>query len=302
MALSNETSAWLEGLKKEGGIGDEVYIQLKSSLEGKADEYVKGSQLRQADYSRVMSDVQKAQKAVDDSVKALADKESAVTKYQGELATWKQGADTNFQKAIQEREAANNKANAALARLKSIAVANGLDENEVLRDIDTVVTPPKKDDVANFDTSKFLTREDAAKVMAESALIDASIHDLAIKHQELTGAPLRGAAVLVKEALDARMSLSDYLSKKFDYPTLEAKVTEAGIQKRVDEAVAAERTKILSDASIPGSINGGLRTDLKGSPILGANLSKIPPVDQAPGGGISGAVAAFNAGKFAQNR
>ncbi len=303
MALSTETRAWLDGLKKEGNISDEVFKQLETSLDGKADEYVRGSQLRQSDYSRVMAEVKTAQKAVEDSQSALATKEAAVTKYQGDLAQWKDGADKNFQKALTEREAATRKAEAAVARLRSMAAANGLDETEVLKDIDTVVIP-KKDDVTPFDTSKFLTRDDAKKAVMESALIETSIHDLAIRHQELTGQPLRNASALLTEALQANMRLDDYAAKKFDYAKLEGEKTEAVIQKRIDDAVKARETQILSDGSIPGNLRPSLRDDLKGSPILAGikDLSHLPPIDQAPGGGVSAAVAAFNSGKFKGGR
>lgn len=301
MALSKETQEWLEGLKKEGSLTDEAYNQLKTSLEAnaKADEYVKGSQLRQADYSRVMSDVQKAQKAVEDSQAALATREAQVTKYQGDLAQWKDGADRNFQKAIQERELAANKAQAAIARLKSLAVANGLPEDEVLKDLDTVV-PQKKEDVntPQFDTSKFVTRDQIAQTVAESALIDASIHDVAAEYFELTGKPLRDASKLVQEAIVAKKPIGAYAAEKFGFAKLKEDRTNADIQKRIDDAVAAERTKILSDAGLPNA-GTGLRTDLKGSPIFEkASNGSLPIPKEDTGGGIPGAIAAFNAGKF----
>jgi len=300
MALSVETQNWLDGLKKEGSLTDEAFNTLKTTLEGKADEYVKGSVLRQSDYSRAMADVQKAKQ---DAEKAFNDKNEAVTKYQQELAQWKAGADTNFQKALKEREAAARKSEAAIARLRTLAVANGLDENEVLRDIDTAVITPKKEEetVPNIDTSKFLTREDATRVMAESALIDASIHDIAMDYMELTGQPLKGAATLVQEALKAGKPLTQYAEEKFKFGELRAKRGEADIQKRIDEAVAAKTAQLVSDGLIPGNLTPG-RTDLKGSPILAGakDLSHLPPVDHVPGGGVSAAVAAFQAGKFKQ--
>lgn len=300
MALSKETQAWLEDLRKEGNIGEEEFKKLSSSLEGKADEFVKGSVLRQSDYSRVMSEVKQAQKAAEDAQAAVATKEAAVTKYQQELAQWKDGADKNFQKALQEREAAARKAEAAVARLRTMAVANGLDETEVLKDIDTAPAPIKKDDMSQpFDTSKFLTREDAQKAVVESALIEGSIHDVSVRHQELTGQPLRNVKDLMMEALAARVKLEDYVAKKFDYAKLEADKTEQAIQARIADAVKARETQLLSDASIPGQLRPGLRDDLKGSPILAGvdKFSKLPE-HEGSGGGVSAAVAAFQQGKY----
>lgn len=300
MALSNETKAWLDGLKAEGGLSDEAYNTLKSSLEAsdKADGYVKGSQLRQADYSRVMSEVQKAQKDVEAAQTALTRREEDVTKFQSDLGTWKKDADVNFKKAIQEREAAANKAQAAIARLKSLAVANGLPENEVLEGLDTVIVPTEEKKVPDFDTSKFVTRDQIAQTVAESALIDASIHDVAAEYFDLTGKPLRDASKLVQEAIAARKPIGQFAAEKFGFAKLKEDRANADIQKRIDDAVLAERTKNLSDGSLPGA-GAGLRTDLKGSPIFQGEGGRLKgPSDEGNGGGVSAAVAAFNQGKF----
>lgn len=297
---SSETQSWLDSLRKEGALPDDVYNQLKAHVDAntRADEAIKGSVLRQADYSRVMSDVQKAQKAVEDSQNALTAREQQVTKFQEELGTWKQGADVNFQKAIREREVAAKKAEAAVARLRSLAMANGLAEEDVLRDLDTVVISQEEKKVPDFDTSKFVTREQIAQTVAESALIDASIHDVAAEYFDLTGKPLRDASKLVQEAIAARKPIGQYASEKFGFAKLKDDRANADIQRRIDDAVAAERSKILSDGSLPGG-SSGLRTDLKGSPIFGGEGGQLkPPSESGSGGGVSAAVAAFNQGKF----
>ena len=300
MALSTETKTWLTELKAEGNLSDEAFKQLEASLEGssKADAYIKGSQLRQQDYSRTMADVQKAQKAVEDSQAALATREAQVTKYQADLGEWKTGADVNFRKAIQERETAANQAQAAIARLKSLAVANGLSEDEVLKDLDVVVAPTKKEPVADFDTSQFVKRSEIQQTVAESALIDASIHDVAADYFELTGKPLRDASKLVQEAILAKKTISVYAAEKFGFAKLRSDQSEAAIQKRIDDGVEAKLTQRLSDAGLPGA-GSGLRTDIKGSPIFNnpeGGALKMPTGEG--GGGVSAAVAAFNAGKF----
>lgn len=307
MALSTETKAWLEGLKKEGNLSDEALKQLEQSLDnGKADDYVKGSQLRQNEFSSKMASVQAAQKAVEDASAALATKESQVSAYQTELGTWKAGADKNFQKAITERESALNKANAAMARLKSLAVANGLSEEDVLKDLD--VTPPApgapKPGEAPFDTSQFVTRQNIQDTVRESALIDATIYDVAGEYQELTGKPLRGAGALVQEAIKAGKPLGEYIATKFDFAGLRTKASEGDVQRRIDEAVKAKETEILSRTNLPGA-SAGLRTDLKGSPIFDAQAEgvlKSAPAGTGGGGGVPGAVAAFNAGKFSPHQ
>lgn len=298
MALSTQTQAWLEDLKANGGLTDEAFNTIRSTFEGssKADEFVKGSSLRQADYSRVMAEVQKAQKDVEAATAALTTKEQQVTQYQQELGTWKAGADVNFKKAIQDRESLEKKANAAVARLKSLAVANGLSEEDVLKDLEVTPVPDTQQHQQQFDTSEFVKRSDIQKTVQESALIDASIHDVAVRHFELTGKPLKDASKLVQEAIAARMTIGDYAAKKYDYAKLEQEAGEASVNQRIKDAVEAERTKILSDAGLPGAGNG-LRTDLKGSPLFSGGGPLKPPTGDG-GGGVSAAVAAFNSGKF----
>lgn len=301
MALSDQTKAWLDDLKTNGGLTDEAFNTIKASFESnsKADEFVKGSQLRQADYSRVMQTVQQAQKDVENAAAALKIKEEQVTTYQQELGTWKAGADVNFQKAIKDRESLEKKANAAVARLKSLAVANGLSEDEVLRDLEVVV-PEQQQQQPQFDTSEFVKRSDIQRTVQESALIDASIHDVAVRHLELTGKPLKDASKLVQEAIQAKMTIGDYAAKKYDYAKLEGEVSEAAVQRRIDEAVKARETQLLSDAGLPGA-GAGLRTDLKGSPLFSGGGPLKPPTGDG-GGGVSAAVAAFNSGKFSPKR
>lgn len=299
MALSAETQAWLDELKKTGGITDEAYTSLKSTFEGnnKADEYLKGSVLRQSDYSRQMADIQKAKKEVEDSTNALKQREADVTKFQGELSQWKAGAETNYRKALDEHEKAERKATAAVARLRSLAMANGMDEAEVLKDID--VLPAKKEEpvkTSDIDTSKFLTREDLAKGIGESALVDAAIYDIASEYQELTGKSLRGAALLVQEAIKAGKTLQTYADEKFGLPKLreeKAAKDKADYEKSIRDD---ERAKVLSEGLIPGNIAPG-RGDLQGSPVL--RKEGIP--EPGKGNGIEAATAAFQAGKYRIN-
>ena len=303
MALSTQTQEWLNGLKAEGSLTDEAFNAIKSSLEAnsKADEYVKGSQLRQADYSRTMAEVQAAKKAVEDSAAALAIKEQQVTDYQKELGTWKAGADVNFQKAIKDRESLERKANAAVARLKSLAVAKGRAEDDVQKDLEVAPVANNKPNDGQPDLSGYVRRDEIARTVQESALIDASIHDVAVRHLELTGKPLKDASKLVAEAIQAKMTIGAYAAKKYDYAKLEGEASEAAINKRVADAVEAERTKILSDAGLPNA-GTGLRTDLKGSPLFQGDGPLKPPTAGNEGGGVSAAVAAFNSGKFAPTK
>lgn len=296
MALSTEVSAWLDELKKEGSLDDAAFTALKATFENeKVGNFVKGSVLRQADYSRQSGAIQKAQKDLEDAQTAFQQKQEAVDKFNGELVTWKAGAETNFNKAIQEREKAERVAQAATARLKSLAAANGLSEEEVLKDIEVAPVVDKKTE-QQFDTSKFVSREDIQRGVIESALGEATIADIADEVMELTGTRFKRAEFLA-EAVKSGKTLEQYAEQKFGIAKLRTDRAAAAIQKQIEDGITAGVTARLSEAGMPGNLAPG-RSDLRGSPVLSGGAMKAPAVGQQPGGGVPGAIAAFNSGKY----
>lgn len=300
MALSVETQAWLDDLKKEGNISDEDYTRLKATFEAndKANNFVKGSVLRQADYSRQSATIQAAQKELETAQAEFKTKQEAVDRFNGELVTWKAGAETNFNKAVAEREKAERTAQAALARLKALATANGLDENEVLKDIEVVPVPDKKNDQQTVDTSGFVRKEDLQRGIAESALVDATIYDVASEYQELTGKPLRNAAELVSEAIRAQKPISQYVAEKFDFAKLRNDKAEAAYKERLKQDTDAAVAARLSEMNLQGAIVPGRNDQSLRSPVLKPGGIPAPPADG--GGGVSAAVAAYSQGKYKQ--
>ena len=299
MALATETAAWLEDLRKEGSLDDAVFAQLKATFENdKVSNFVKGSVLRQADYSRQSGVIQKAQQELETAQAALQQREGAVTQFQAELGTWQKGAKENFDKAIQAREKAEAVAQAALGRLKSLAAANGLTEADVLKDIEVPPVVEKKVE-STMDTSQFVKKEDLSTAAIQSVFGDAIVSDIADEVMALTGKRF-SRREFVEGAVKAGKSLDAYAEEKFGLVKLRQDKTDAEIQKRIDDGIAAGVTAKLSEAGIPGNLAPG-RSDLRGSPVL-SGAAKMPGRDQQPGGGISGAVAAFQAGKYAQNQ
>ena len=297
MALSVETSAWLEGLAKDGGISAESLATIKSSLESsaKADEYVKGSALRQSDYSRKQAELQTARQEFEKAQADLANKEAGVTKFQTDLGVWKTDSEAKIIAALQAREAAETKAAAALSRLQLVGGKYGVDPADL--NIEGVIAAkPKETPVPEFDTSKFVTKEDVSRGTQDAALLDAMIYDLGVEHQSLFGKPLTGAYSLVKEAMASGKPLTEYWADKYKVDDRRKEVQEASIQQRINEGVEAAKTKFLSENLLPGGRGmSGVRDDLRGSPIL--REGGIPPPTDS-GGGVSAAVAAFQSGKY----
>ena len=128
-----------------------------------------------------------------------------------------------------------------MAGFVPLAAAAGLDETELLKDLDgEVVNEKKVENQPQFDATGYVKKEDLGRAVAESGIIDASIHDLDIEHQALTGQRLPGARALVEEAIKAGKQLTQYVAEKYNYADLRAKAQAAAIDKQVNDRVEAE--------------------------------------------------------------
>lgn len=294
MALSKETSDWLADLKKEGGLDDAALATISGALGEKGDGFVKGSVLRQSDYSRQSAEIQKAKKDAEDALRGVSEKETALNKFQGELGTWKSQAEGSFQKALADKEAADLRAQKVLARLSTVQAKYGIPDEDVK--LEDVVIPEKKEAVG----PKYVTEEDLRNIVGrgtrEAGLLDATLYDLGTEHQRLFGTALPKASILVQEALAAGVPLSKYWSDKYKVEDRERALSEEQYQSRLKGDVETEVAKRLSAANLPGGPQpGNLRTDLQGSPVFQKKLEV--PVGDAGGSGVSAAIAAFNVGK-----
>ena len=299
MPLSAETKNWLDALEKEGNLSPEVVKGLREAAEAnpKSDEFLKGSVLRQNDYSRVIADVKKGQKDLETAQEALKAKEAAVSKFQTELGTWKQGAEQSFDKALREREAADRKAQAALSRLKTIAEANGLSVEEVVKDLDTTPNSPNPNpnspNPSGPDMSKYLTKEEVLRAQNEAGILDAMVHDLAAEYQELYGKPPKNMTELVREAITAQKPLRQFCEDKWKFSEKRTELADADIKRRIDEAVAAKEAELRS--SLP--LQQAPRPGEQRSPVL--ESTAIRQAAETPeSGGVSAAIAAYQQGKY----
>lgn len=301
MAISKETESFLSGLESQGKLPKEVIAQLRSAAEAStdSDNYIKGSVLRQEDYSRNIADVKAAQKAVEDSQRALQQKESDVSRYQAELGQWKAGADVNFNKALQEREKAEAKSAQAFAKLKTIADASGLNYEDVIKDLE--VTPVENKPNTNtpqFDASKYVTVEQVNTVTSQAALLDATIHDIGESHRELFGTRIN-AKELVTEALKAGRPLEEYWKEKFKVDDKVKENGEKAVQARIDAAVLERETSLRSQLQLPAP-RAGRETNPYNAHQIFENMGIKKAAETDNSGGVSAAIAAFNSGKYSQ--
>ncbi len=304
MALSSETTAWLEGLKKDGGLSDEAYNTIRASLDSpKADEYVKGSSLRQADYSKKMDELRASQVAATEAQNQLAISQSNVAKYQIDVANWKTGAEAKYKQTVSQAEALERRATAAVARVRALAIANGIDETEALKDIDIVPTTEvtMTNKTNQVDMSQYLTQdqfqENVKKAVAESATIEAAIYDVASEHRRLFGQDLPNARELVQGAMAAKQTLSQFWESKFKVPEKRAEAAETAFNERVNKAVEEKTSKFLSEQALSQSGQHMAPNNIL-SPVFRPDVLKPIASDHQAGAGISAAIAAATSGKY----
>lgn len=295
--LTPETQSWLDGLAKEGALSPEAIASLKSAAESNpaTAEYLKGSVLRQTDYSRRQTELQAAKAEADAALALAAQKDAEVTQFQVDLAKWKGDAEPEYKRALEDSAAATGRAAAAEARLKAIAKAYGVPESELGLEAPVI---KKEEPIPGFDTSKFVTRDNIKQVMSEGALIDASIHDLDMEYFELTGKHLRNAAELVGKAIAQNTNLRALVEKELDLPGLRIKASDAVVQRKIDEGIEAGIAARLSD---PNRVAPGGRGDEARSPVFGRTNPLPTPgqLDAGEGGkGVPAAIASYQAGKY----
>jgi hypothetical protein len=302
--ISKETENWLQGLKAEGKLSDEVIAQLRSAAESnvETDNFFKGSVLRQSEFSRNMGEVQKAQTELEKAQADLRIRTDEAAKFREDVVNWKTGAEENYKKALADSEAAARKEAAAVARLKNLAMANGLPVDEVLKELDfvenKVVDPPQ------FDTSKFVTKDDISQANQGHALVNALIYDLGERHRDLFGTRLPNAKELVAEAIKAGRPLEDYWKEKFKVPEKEKEIYENSVKAKFEEEFKNKEISLRSSLQIPQERAGNQsQHPLFSNPGLKELAAKVTHNDTSNSGeGVSAAIAAFNEGKYNTRR
>lgn len=298
MALSTETQSWLESLAKEGNLSADVVAQLRTAAEANAnaDSFIKGSVLRQSDYSRNSAVVQQAKQEAE---RALAETQ----RFQTELTEWQTGAQGSFQKALKDREDADARAGKALARLQSVAAKYGVNEDEIKLEGFESVTEAKKEVMSSFDPEAYKreVREEMGKTVREAAVLDALILDLNNEHFALFGKPLPKAGELVQEALKSGKQLTQLWEEKYAVGAKRTELQEASVNKRVDDEVASRMAKLVSEGVLSPQSQGIRNDPYAGSPILRKEVMTPQSADHQDGQGLSAAVAAFQSGKYKIN-
>ena len=294
MPFISEVDSWLQELD----LTPEEKAVLEPVLtKGTRQEKVKGSVLRQSEFSKRMQALDK-QKA--DTEAAIAEKERLVAEDAAALGTWKQKADSEMAANAKALEDERVKSFRLQEKMKSLAAQQGVDPKEWGVD-DNAPPPPKPSvDPAALD-SRYLSRDDAAKIVNDvksNPFIAAELEDIVDEHRGLFGKGLNRRE-LVTNALKNKRTLREEWEATNEVPKIREELKEKEINARIEARVSEERTKILSENKLP--VNRGGQQD--GSPILAMRDSLVlqgtdrnKPTNEA--GAVEAAVASYNTGKY----
>jgi hypothetical protein len=258
-------------------------------------EKVKGSHLRQSEFSRKMQALDRQKEELEADMKV---RENLVFQDKKALETWKGEADAGIianQNAAQE---ARVKYFALTEKMKNLATQYGADPKDW--GVDGELKPPdtkQAPDTTEFD-KRYLGRPDADRLLQEvksSPYIAAELEDIVDEHRGLFNKGLNRKELVTnalknKRTLREEWEVSNEISKRRD--ELKEKQIEERIRTKVDE----ERTKILSEQHLP------VPRGETSSPILSMREDlKLSGIDRSKPSGASAldaAMSSFNVRKY----
>lgn len=286
----------LKWLKEDLAVADDVAADLAAKLAPVADKIEKGF-LRQADYSREMNGLRKAQTD-------LAAANDRLTNEMAEWATVQASGDKVTKKMRDDLDAAQLRVTQLQSRVTRIATDAGLDPTKALEGIDTVVTPPARTDQPPVDLSDYAKRDDLAGIVNMALSLPAELQAIADEHFDLTGKRLDTRAIV--QEIRTR-STTARNQKSLDPRTIWEETHKVGElretrdraahDKEISAAEARGREAAISEMSIPGQAPAGrhapaFRTGADGHAPTSA--LKRPQ----PGSGTNSALSALRSGKY----
>lgn len=295
MGFTQEVEAWVKDLALTD---DERKVLEPIFGKPERQEMVKGSVLRQSEFSKKMQALDKQKQ---DLETAVYEKERLVAEDAAALGTWKQSADKTILENQKALEDAKTKAYRLEQRMNTLASQYGVDPREL--GLDGEPKPPETRTSPDFNADEFdkryLGRGDADKLMTEvksTPYIAAELEDIVDENRTLFGKGINRRE-LVTNALKNKRSLRDEWETSNEVPKRRTELQEKAIEERINARVGEERTRILSEHKLPvtrGAESGspilGMRDDLK---LAGTDRSKATGA-----GAVDAAVASYNTGKY----
>lgn len=239
----------LKWLKDDLGFSEAEAKELAPKFETRREK-IEGGYLRQADYSRVMGEVQKLQTQ-------LATKDAQLN---AEMAEWATLQGNDEQKATQlrtELDATKVEKFQIEQKLKALAEEHGVDVTTILPKPEGNPNPNPQPPVPTFDESKFINREQFGSVTDYLLSVPAELAAIAQEHFDLTGERLDTrplvtdlkARVAAKKPADLRAIWEE----KNDIPAKRQAKATADHDREIQEAEARGREAARSEQQLPGA-------------------------------------------------
>lgn len=210
--MSFDPNSFLQEMVRAG-----VYTQAEADAAAtyfeKASSKIGEGYLRQSDYSRQMNELQEKIRAEDE--------------YAAQLA--------KFDEELKQRAAQFNNPYGVQTATPPAA------------------TPPPQVPALSPEALKgYVKADEAQKALMDSFTAQVELLDIAQEHQAKFGQPLPRYGELVNEALSKKQPLREVWREKFNVGQRERELQEQDVQRRIDEALAAERQKWMTQTSLDG--------------------------------------------------
>lgn len=281
-------------LKDDLQMSDEDVVLVAGKLEPKAP-IIEGGYLRQADYSAKQNELAAAQAALNQKNQQL-DAEAAEW---ATMTSAERAANGELRKSIEKLEQQKLQ---LTQRVTRVATEAGVDPAKALEGLEAeVVTKPAAPVTTTMpDMTGYVTREQYAGLAATAVRLPSMLLTMSREHKQLTGADLDTDAIVAEietrantkgnqKSLDPRQVWNEM--HQIDAKREAKRVADHDAE--INAAVERGRTEALSSISVP---TGHTPTG-RHAPVLTAGRESVLKRPQ-PGSSVSGAVAAFQSGKY----
>lgn len=270
MALKHQDlETWLKSLP----LSDEIKQKLEDELGADETKQVKVREtvLARSDYSRNMDALRDERKKLEDEVARAASESQALIQANTKWKTDNEGVFIKTQKKAEKLQA---KVDAYNKKLAMLAAQGVIDPDDL--DIEIAPDQTTQQVVSDPQTGRFITKEELNNLRRSEEATQfkalAVFEDLNDEHQKLFGERLKRTEVLDALAKSGK-NLRPWWEETFKVKEKRDELAKAEEEKRFNERLATEKTKWISEHSVPA---GGGPTIIPGGLSKQHILSTLP--------------------------